>query len=320
MTTSQATQFGIHLPVRVIGDGRTPGVPARAKLLDEMAVAAGESGFRSLWITDHLLYLDPWMDAILFLASVAGRAEQYGLKLIPGVLALPLRHPVIMAQTLATLDILSGGNLVIGVGEGSTQKDFDAVELPFEERRRRLNEAVPLLRRLLTEEHVTHQGKHYSFDDISVLPHALQEPHPPIWMSSWSSEIGLRRVARLADGWVASGWHSTPEEYGASRRILDRELTARGKDPATFPGSADTIYVYTDESDKRAVEVAEPIIQHTTNAFENTTGHYIVGDYARCRELLGMWKAQGPAHVALWPAAEPVEQIRKFGEHVLGYV
>ncbi len=320
MTTNQGTQFGIHLPVRVISDGQTPGVPARAKLLDEMAVAAGESGFRSLWITDHLLYLDPWMDAVLFLASVAGRAEEYGLKLIPGVLALPLRHPVVMAQTLATLDILSGGNLVIGVGEGSTAKDFDAVGLPFEERRRRLNEAVPLLRRLFTEEHVTHQGNHYSFEDISVLPHPMQQPHPPIWMSSWSSEIGLRRVARLADGWVASGWHSTPEEYGASRRILDRELIARGKDPANFPGSADTIYVYTDESDKRAVEVAEPIIRHTTNAFENTTGHYIVGDYQRCRELLGMWKEQGPAHVGLWPAAAPVEQIRKFGEHVLGYV
>ena len=320
VTTNQDTQFGIHLPVRVISDGETAGEPARAKLLDEMAVAAGESGFRALWITDHLLYLDPWMDAVLFLASVAGRAEQYGLKLIPGVLALPLRHPVVMAQTLATLDILSGGNLVIGVGEGSTQKDFDAVGLPFEERRRRLNESVPLLRRLFTEEHVTHEGAHYSFEDISVLPHPLQQPHPPIWMSSWSSEIGLRRVARLGDGWVASGWHSTPEQYGASRQILDRELTARGKDPASFPGSVDTIYVYADESDSRAVEVAGPIIQHTTNTFENTTGHYIVGDYARCRELLGRWKAQGPAHVGLWPAANAVEQIRRFGEQVLPFV
>ena len=320
MTTSQATQFGIHLPVRVISDGQTPGMPARAKLLDEMAVAAGESGFRSLWITDHLLYLDPWMDAILFLASVAGRAEQYGLKLIPGVLALPLRHPVAMAQTLATLDILSGGNLIIGVGEGSTQKDFDAVGLPFEERRRRLNEAVPLLRRLFTEEHVTHQGTHYSFEDISVLPHPSQQPCPPIWVSSWGSEIGMRRVARIGDGWIASGWHSTPHEYGEARKILDRELTAQGRNPATFPGSADTIYVYTDESDSRAVEVAEPIIRHTTNAFENTTGHYIVGDYQRCRELLTMWKEQAPAHIALWPAANPVEQIHRFGDHVLPYL
>ncbi len=320
MTSSQSTQFGIHLPVRVTSDGQTPGVPARAKLLDEMAVAAGESGFRSLWITDHLLYLDPWMDAVLFLASVAGRAEQYGLKLIPGVLALPLRHPVAMAQTLATLDILSGGNLVIGVGEGSTQKDFDAVGLPFEERRRRLNEAVPLLRRLFTEEHVTHHGAHYSFEDISVLPHPAQQPHPPIWMSSWGSEVGMRRVARLGDGWVASGWHSTPEEYGEARKVLDRELAARGKEPGAFPGCADTIYVYVDESDNRAVEAASPIIKHTTGGFENTSGHYIVGDYARCRELLGLWKAQGPAHVALWPAANPVEQIRLFGEHVLPYV
>ena len=314
------THFGIHLPVRLISDGRTPAVPARAQLLDEIAVAAGESGFRSLWITDHFLYLDPWMDALLLLASVAGRAEQYNLKLIPGVLALPLRHPVAMAQTLATLDILSGGNLVVGVGEGAARKDFDTVGLPFEERRSRLNEAVPLLRRLFTEEHVTHHGPHYAFEDVSVLPHPLQQPHPPIWLSSWGSEAGMRRVARIGDGWIASGWHNTPHEYAQARQILDRELTAQGKNPATFPTSADTIYAYTDKSDKRAIETAEPIIRHTTNAFENTTGHYIVGDHQRCRELLGMWKEQGLSHVALWPAADPVDQIHRFGEHVIPYV
>ena len=187
--------------MRVISDGQTAGVPARAKLLDEMAVAAGESGFRSLWITDHLLYLDPWMDAILFLASVAGRAEEHGLKLIPGVLALPLRHPVVMAQTLATLDILSGGNLIIGVGEGSTQKDFDAVGLPFEDRRRRLNEAVPLLRRLFTEEHVTHQGDHIPLKTSRCCHTRMQQPHPP--HMDVQLEFGDRPASRGSScGWV----------------------------------------------------------------------------------------------------------------------
>ena len=320
MSSNQTTEFGIHLPVRVISDGQAPGVPARAGLLEEIADASAESGFRSLWITDHLLYLDPWMDSMLLLAAVASRAERHGLKLIPGVLAQPLRHPVALAQSLATLDVLSGGNLVVGMGEGSTQKDFDALGLPFDDRRRRLEEATPLLRRLFTETHVTHQGAYYAFEDVSVLPHPLQQPCPPIWLSSWGSAIGVRRVARLADGWVASGWHSTPEDYGEARLRLDGELESQGRDAASFPGSVDTIYMYTDASDSRAVETAGPIISHTTGSFENTTGHYIVGDYARCRELLGRWVAQKPRHVALWPAANPVEQVRRFGEHVLPYL
>lgn len=320
MTTSHNIQFGVHLPVRVISDGKQPGVPATARLLEEMADAAAAHGFSSLWITDHLLYQDPWMDAMLFLAAAAGRAEKHGLKLIPGVLAMPLRPPVALAQSLATLDILSGGNLIIGVGEGSTRKDFDAIGLPFDDRRRRLEEAIPLLRRLLTESHVTHQGDYYSFEDVSVAPHPLQQPHPPIWMSSWGSAIGMRRAARLGDGWIASGWHSTPEDYGAARGMLDRELRSIGKDTASFPGAVDTIYMYTDASDSRAVEAAQPIIMNTTGSFETTTGHYIVGDYSRCRELLQMWTAQSPSHIALWPAADPVEQIRRFGEHVLPYL
>ena len=319
MTSRPKVEFGFHLPARVISDGRSQPAPASHEHLTSIASEASANGYASIWVTDHIVYFDPWMDCLLLLASVAGHAK--GLKLAPGVLGLPLRHPVAMAQTLATLDIISGGNLIIGVGEGSTKMDFDALGLPFEDRRKRLEEAVPLLRRLFTEEKVTHHGDYYSLEEVSVLPHPAQHPHPPIWLSSWGSPVGLRRVARLGDGWIASAMHSSPEDFAAALSMLETELRQRGKDPAEFPHAVDTMYVYADPSDSRAREIAGPIIEHTIRGpFETEAGHYIVGDYQRCQELLRRWKEAGARHIAMWAVTDDVEQVRRFAEHVLPHV
>ena len=102
-----------------------------------------------------------------------------------GVIGLPLRHPVAMAQSFATLDILSGGNLIIGVGEGSTQSDFDALGIPFQERRKMLDESTTVLRALLSETNVSYHSSYYSFENVTVSPRGVQKPCPPIWLSSW---------------------------------------------------------------------------------------------------------------------------------------
>ena len=315
MSSRPPIQFGVHLPVRVMTAGKGEGSPASHSLLAGIVGEAASQGYTAFWVTDHIVFQDPWMDCLLMLASVAGQAR--GLKIATGVLGLPLRHPVAVAQTLATLDILSEGNLIIGVGEGSTKLDFDALGVPFDDRRKRLEEGIPLLRRLLSEDHVTHHGIYYSFENVSVEPKPLQRPYPPIWLSSWGSAIGLRRVARLGDGWVSSAWHSTPEEFGTTLRTLEGELEARGKTPATFPHAANTMFVYADPSDSRARKIAGPIIQHTTGEFETESGHYIVGDYSRCCELLGRWVEQGCRHIAIWPVTDQVEQVRRFGQHIL---
>src|SRR5918996_3077175 len=118
MASSQAS-FGIHLPVRMLPGGEPQ--PASSNLLLEMVDAAKGAGFGSIWVTDHIVYPDPWMDCMLLLAAIAGAAGRHGLTIATGVIGLPLRHPVAMAQSFATLDILSGGNLIIGVGEGSNK-------------------------------------------------------------------------------------------------------------------------------------------------------------------------------------------------------
>ena len=214
--------FGIHLPVRML-----PGVdhqPPSAAQLNDVVDAAKEAGFSAVWITDHIVYMDPWMDCMLLLASIAGRAGQHGLKIATGVVGLPLRHPVAMAQSFATLDILSGGNLILGVGEGSTQSDFDALGIPFQERRKMLVDGVVALRALLSGPGASHHGPYYSFDDVTVAPAGLQKPCPPIWLSGWGSPVGLRRVARLGDGWIASAWHSSPEEFQIALGTLNSAL------------------------------------------------------------------------------------------------
>jgi alkanesulfonate monooxygenase SsuD/methylene tetrahydromethanopterin reductase-like flavin-dependent oxidoreductase (luciferase family) len=315
MATHQ-TSFGIHLPVRILPGGEP--LPASPDRLVEMVDAAKEAGFASVWVTDHIVYSDPWMDCMLLLAVVAGAARKHGLTIATGVIGLPLRHPVAIAQSFATLDLLSGGNLIIGVGEGSTKSDFDALGIPFEERRKMLEDGVTALRKLLSQTRVSHQGPHYRFDDVTVAPGSVQKPCPPIWLSSWGSPVGLRRVARLGDGWVASAWHSTPEEFHLALETLNSILVSAGKEPTSFPNAVDTMFMFVDRDGDRAKRVAAPIIERATrSSFDEASGHYLVGDYSECRDLLRRWMEAGARQICVWPALDPAQQIRRFGERLL---
>ena len=292
------------------------GLPSH-ELLIAIVDEARRAGVASIWVTDHIIYTDPWMDCLMLLAAIAGRAREHGLTIATGVVALPLRHPVAMAQSFATLDILSGGKLIIGVGEGSTKSDFDALGIPFDDCRKMLEDGVVALRALLSEEAVSHQG-YYAFDDVTVSPRSIQRPCPPIWLSSWGSPVGMRRVARLADGWVASAWHSSPEEFHASLEILSLALIEQGKDPGSFPNASNTMFMYIDEDRNKARQVAVPIIEKATRSpFDASGGHYLVGDYEECKELLVRWMEAGAKQICVWPLVDSVQQIRRFGEQVL---
>lgn len=307
--------FGIHLPTRVLTGGEPQ--PASSDLLAEMVDAANNAGFTSVWVTDHIVFFDPWMDCMLMLAAIAGRARGHGMTIATGVMGLPLRHPVAMAQSFATLDVLSGGNLIAGVGEGSTKSDFDALGIPFEERRKMLDDGVVALRALLSGKSVSHNGPYYSFENVSVSPRGIQQPCLPIWLSSWGSPAGMRRVVRLGDGWIASALHSTPEEFGVARQLLNAELAKQNRDPQGFPHAVDTMFMYIDADGDRARRLAGPIIEKSSGVpFDAGSGHYLVGDYEDCRGMLNRWTAQGAQQICLWPVLDPVEQISRFGRYV----
>ncbi len=308
--------FGVHLPTRMLQGVESP-TPSHRNLV-EIVDSAKEAGFKAIWVTDHIVYSDPWMDCMLLLAAVAGRAGEHGLCIATGVLGMPLRHPVALAQSFATLDILSGGNLTIGVGEGSTKSDFDALGLRFEERRKMLEDGVVALRSLLTTPDVSHHGPYYRFNNVTVTPMSIQKPCPPIMLSSWGSPIGMRRVARLGDGWVASAWHSTPEEFRSALGILNLALTKQGREVDSFPNAVNTMFMYVHEDGMQARKLAVPIIERATGtAFDADSGHYLVGSYQECLVLLERWVEAGAKQICVWPVLHPAEQIRRFGEHIL---
>jgi alkanesulfonate monooxygenase SsuD/methylene tetrahydromethanopterin reductase-like flavin-dependent oxidoreductase (luciferase family) len=204
------------------------------------------------------------------------------------------------------------------VGEGSTQSDFDALGIPFKERRKMLDDGVAALRALLSETGVIHRGPYYTFENVTISPGCVQKPCPPIWLSSWGAPAGMRRVARLADGWVASALHSTPEEFHAAWQSLNAALLEKGKDPDTFPNAVDTMFMFVDPDRKKARRVAAPIVEAAARApFDAGSGHYLVGDYEECKALLARWTEAGAKLVCLWPVAESAEQIRRFGAHVM---
>src|SRR5262249_53526659 len=157
-----------------------------------------------------------------------------------------IRGPLPLAKTLISLDALADGRLVAGIGPGSSSRDYEAVGVPFEERWRRFDEAAAVLRRVLHGEEPA-DGEHYSPSGLI----AELEPRPdqpvPIWIGSWGSKAGLRRVARLADGWLASGYNTTPEDFGEARARLGGELERQGKAADGFPNGLATMWLWITE-------------------------------------------------------------------------
>jgi len=314
-----APEFGIHLPVRILPG--SDGKPATSRQLVEIVETAAGSGFTHVWATDHIVWFNPWMDCLILLGAVAERAATLNMDLATGVVGLPLRNPVAIAQTFATIDVLCEGRLIVGVGEGSTASDFDALGIPFAERRKMLEDAVPALRNLLTNAHASHNGPYYNFDDVSVLPHSAQQPSPPIYLSSWGAPAGVRRVARLADGWIASAWHGTPESFADGLGRLNDELPKYSKDAESFPNAVNTMFFHVDSDGPRAHREMGPRIETITREpYDPAAGHYLVGDGGELREGIARWRDAGARRIGVWAVEDTLTQIKNFGKEVISRI
>lgn len=247
-------EFGVHLPlIDFDGNGLT-----LSQLLD-YAEAAEQIGYVSISANDHLWFAKPWIDGPTALAVVLPRTKK--MLLGTSVTLLAVRGPVAVAKALGTIDTLSGGRLVAAVGPGSSEKDYECAGLSWDERWKRLDEGVQALRALWSGGD-PFVGKFYSTSGIQLTPSVVQRPAPPIWIGSWGSEAGLRRVARLADGWLASAYNTTPDEFAAALKRLAALLTQAGKDAKTFPNALATMWFYiTEERAERDRLISEVMMK-----------------------------------------------------------
>jgi alkanesulfonate monooxygenase SsuD/methylene tetrahydromethanopterin reductase-like flavin-dependent oxidoreductase (luciferase family) len=272
-------ELGVHLPVMEFGEeGQS------LTRLQGAADAARENGFAAVSANDHFLFATPWLDCFAALATVVDRT---GDMAVATTISLPvLRGPVATATALAALDVLTDGRVVAGLGPGSSKADYDAVGIPFEERWKRFDAAVTQLRELLGPE-----------SPLAPLPR--QPGGIPLWIGSWGSGAGLRRVARLADGWLASAYNTTPDRFAA----------ARAKLPEGFPSALATMWTWITESRTEADRMLEELASRLRREPDELRGQVCVGSADHCTELLSRYRDAGCERVYFWPLGDEPRQI-----------
>jgi probable F420-dependent oxidoreductase len=304
--------YGVHLPLMDLG-----GRPRTLRGLLDYAEAAEDLGFRALSANDHLRFPRPWLDGPTALAAVLAVTQRMDLVT---TVALPVvRGPVPLAKSLAAIDLLSGGRLVVGVGPGSSARHYAAVGVPFEERWKRLDEAAPALRALLESETPPFEGEFYSTQGLTLEPYPAHRP--PIWIGSWGSEAGLRRTARLGDGWIASAYNTTPEAFASALGRLREHLRAAGKDPDRFPNAISTMFFYVSEDRATAERIIKDVLGPMLNRPEEELRRRIlVGPARECAEKLAAYHAAGARRIFLWPVEDETRQLTMFREQVVPLV
>ena len=172
----------------------------------QMARQTENSGFHACYVTDHPFPTDDWldsgghhaMDPLVSLSAVAMATSH--LRLHTNILVLPYRNPFITAKAIASLDVISGGRVIMGIAAGYLRGEYLALGADFDARSERVDEALFAIKKAWNGETVKLKGHDYEVTGNTMLPRPLQQPHPPIWVGG-NSQLAMRRVAELADGW-----------------------------------------------------------------------------------------------------------------------
>lgn len=212
---------------------------------------AEAAGFNSVWLGEHHNNRTLYPAPLVGLAAIASRTRT--VRLGTAVLLLPLYWPLAVAEEGAMVDMISSGRLILGVGAGYAPEEFAAFDVSLKERASRLDEAVPLIQRLWTEEKVTHAGRHYRVTNATVYPRPVQRPRPPIWFGGWV-DPAVRRAGRLGEAWLGGPSAKLDEVAGCVRLYREARKEA-GRDPAT--GEVALMrYVFVAENVERARAIA----------------------------------------------------------------
>ena len=234
-------RFGLRLPSFALGVE-----PTNLADMGSYVRRAEDLGFESALLIDHLLVAPPayrttWLEPVSLLSALAGVTRTMRLGTL--VLVLPFRDPVAFAKEWATLDWLSGGRSILGVGVGWHEGEFAALRIPFRERGRRMNEMLESITALWAGDPVTYEGQFYRFEDLSIDPKPIQRPHPPIWIGGgtqpsekiYGQQVDtvrpvLRRIAKYAATWVPHS-SATAEMVAADWAVIREEMAVFGRDP-----------------------------------------------------------------------------------------
>ncbi len=302
-------ELGVHLPlIDFEGEGLS------RRRLDATVDAARELGLAAVSANDHHVFSTPWLDGPTALAAAVARSG--GMELATTIANVVVRGPVATARALAAIDVLSDGRAVAGVGPGSSPRDYEAVGIPFDQRWPRFEEASAALRALIRGGDRPSALRYYAMPSSPLEPPPVDPGGIPLWLASWGSVAGLRRVARLGDGWLASAYNTTPEELAAGRERLRTELESRGREGERLPNALATMWTWVTDDCADAARALERVVGPMLRRDPDTLrGRLCIGSPSECAELLARYAASGCERVYVWPLRdEPAQLERLVGE------
>jgi alkanesulfonate monooxygenase SsuD/methylene tetrahydromethanopterin reductase-like flavin-dependent oxidoreductase (luciferase family) len=304
-------KFGVHIPVMEFDSKE----PTKEQIIS-LAQHAEALGYDSLSVNDHIVFHMSWLDAISTLSAIAASTTR--ILVGTSILNIVVRNPVVCAKTLAAIDILSSGRLFAGVGPGSYRGDYDACGIDFNERWPRFSEALQVLIRLLSNDNSSlsfnYKGKYYTLKDTLLMPKPIQKPHPPIYVGSWGSDVGLKRLAKYSNGWMASAYNITPAKFKEKWNFLLAYRKSLGKEEAKpFDNSVMSMFGYIDDDKDKVRKIVKEILAPALKRpAEDLEQMLLFGSLDECLRKIKDLVDAGVKRIHFWPVLDYEDQIRIF--------
>ena len=301
MALKDLVKVGTVLPHRTA----TPLDLREIRIVAERAEALG---FRDLWVTENTLDENYSVDPFLILTYAAAHTAKIGLGI--SVVVLPMHHPVHVAHAAATLDFISNGRAILGVGLGPPH-DYADFQVPMERRVRRFTEGVELIKALWTRPVVDFQGEIYQLAKAGIALRPVQQPHPPLWLGG-AHENAVKRAVRYGSGWMGAGAQSA-ESFFKCLSVAKQALQESGRDPAGFELSK-RIHMSVDRDAKVAQAELRKWFGDVYHKPENAQGAGICGTPEQVREQLEPYLRGGATHLVLNTVTRHAEEIELLAE------
>jgi len=296
--------IGIALP-------NLPGVTP--PLIPEFARRIEAGGCDAIWALDRLVYENP--DPLTALAAAAAVTSR--VRLGTSVLLTPLHSPVVLAKQLATLDLVSNGRLLVGLGIGSRPDDFAAAGVPFAGRGGRAAEMIRIMKQVWSGQPVRHQGRYFAIECGAVGPAPVQRPHPPVWMGGFQ-EVALKRIARIADGFVGSGGVG-PAGFAAMWERVRQMVAAAGRPPDRFPNACLAYFNVGGDREQAKAQAMAALVRYYGPQF---TSRYdperalVFGPPEECARRAQAYFDAGVQHLILVPTTLDAGQVDRIAREV----
>ena len=289
-------KFGICLPIRL---------SLEAKDNVDIAKSAEILGFESIWVSDHVVmpekhlgsFSEVFYDPFMLLSYIA--AETSTIMLGTSVIILPYRNPVVVAKMIATLDVLSEGRVIFGVGPGWMREEYDALSVPYEKRGARTNEYIEAIKELWINDEPSYEGEFCSFSNIKFYPKPVQKPHPPIFIAG-ASDYAIKRAVEYGEGWQPT-WVS-PEDVKEGIFKLKNIANEKGRDLNGFTYSV-----------RNRLDIVDGNTElNKDNSSEGNDPPFLLrGTVSEITESIIQYKSLGVSHMVLDPECDRLEDIFK---------